>query len=167
MKENISGHNQPIYNLQTMLHCISHCSGSCPDVFPDGIYGEETQTAVSSFQQNHNLPITGTVNWETWEAIASEYEDAHIEESPPEMVEVMLNNHVCCAQMVQSMLQEIAKVHKCIPLPVLSGCMDEDTAGCLGEFQRRCGLPADGKINKKTWKSLALHFAAANHLEDL
>ena len=52
-------YNQPIRSLQTMLRTIALFSDAYERIVPDGIYGPETQTAISTFQRKRGLPVTG------------------------------------------------------------------------------------------------------------
>ena len=61
MKPGESFVGQPVRSLQTMLRVIAEDGGYIPTVVPDGIYGPQTATAVSTFQRRHALPITGIV----------------------------------------------------------------------------------------------------------
>ena len=49
-------YNQPIRSLQTMLRTIALFSDEYERIIPDGIYGPETQNAISNFQRNRGLP---------------------------------------------------------------------------------------------------------------
>ena len=46
------------------------------DLAADGIFGDETERAVLDFQKKNRLPATGTVDKETWNALASAYNRA-------------------------------------------------------------------------------------------
>ena len=50
---------QPVRSLQTMLRVLSEQDRNHPTVVPDGIYGQTTANAVSSFQRMHGIPVTG------------------------------------------------------------------------------------------------------------
>ena len=63
---------QPIRSLQTMLRVIAERDDRQPTIIPDGIYGPDTMTAVSAFQRNHGMPITGVADQDTWESIVAE-----------------------------------------------------------------------------------------------
>ena len=67
---------QPIRSLQTMLRVIAENDPTHVRLVPDGIYGPETTRAVSVFQRNHGLPVTGVTNQATWEAVVAVYEPA-------------------------------------------------------------------------------------------
>lgn len=55
----------PVRNLQTMLRYIAKQDSSYENVIPDGIYGAQTASAVSTFQRRNNLPITGVADLNT------------------------------------------------------------------------------------------------------
>ncbi len=67
---------KPIRTLQTMLRAIGRINPSITAVIPDGIYGRDTVAAVSSFQREFSLPVTGVVNLGTWERIVEIYDDS-------------------------------------------------------------------------------------------
>ena len=56
-----------------MLRAISRSYPFLPRLVPDGIFEERTEQAVVLFQQNFGLPPTGTVDNDTWDAVASVY----------------------------------------------------------------------------------------------
>ncbi|MBM7855454.1 peptidoglycan hydrolase-like protein with peptidoglycan-binding domain [Desulfohalotomaculum tongense] len=49
----------------------------------DGIYGLKTAQAVSAFQADQKLNVTGTVTGDTWEMLASHLEQPAVKETPP------------------------------------------------------------------------------------
>lgn len=67
---------QPVRSLQFMLREISYLHPFLPRVIPDGIFEEETRRAVTMFQQNFDLPVTGIVDNDTWDTIAAVYRRA-------------------------------------------------------------------------------------------
>ena len=50
--------------LQTMLNGKKYPCGAA-----DGEFGQATEKAVKTFQKKQNLPVTGTVDADTWQAI--------------------------------------------------------------------------------------------------
>ena len=61
--------------IQEYLAYISTVYTAIPTPSVTGVYGMETVQAVEAFQQEFNLPVTGTVGVITWDAIASLYSD--------------------------------------------------------------------------------------------
>lgn len=164
-----SYYNQPIRSLQTMLRTIAMFSDEYQRLVPDGIYGPETQAAVTTFQRNRGLPVTGITNQQTWEDVVRLYDSAMVELSPALPIEHGNNTAFPYTRgdedamlfMVQMMLRRIAGQHSCVCSPELTGRMDEIMMNSLMEFQRMSGLPATGTLDKVTWKNLALQFAGA------
>ncbi|MGN0439020.1 MAG: peptidoglycan-binding protein [Lachnospiraceae bacterium] len=59
--------------IQQQLNRISQNYPAIPRIAADGIYGENTQNAVSVFQRIFNLPATGIVDYPTWYKISQIY----------------------------------------------------------------------------------------------
>ena len=63
----------PVRNLQGWLRALSKNNGDIPEVFIDGIYGDETREAVRVFQALNGISPTGVVDISTFDAIYSAY----------------------------------------------------------------------------------------------
>jgi peptidoglycan hydrolase-like protein with peptidoglycan-binding domain len=68
--------SKEVYELQHMLRKIAQITGGVPLINTDGIYGEATREAVSVFQQENGLPVTGEVDKATWDRIFAVYKDS-------------------------------------------------------------------------------------------
>ena len=64
---------EKVRQLQYMLSVLSSHIPSIPPVTVDGIYGNNTKAAVLAAQRRFQLPETGTVGVQTWEAIYNQY----------------------------------------------------------------------------------------------
>lgn len=62
-----------VRTIQTQLNAISDNYPLIPKVRVDGVYGAQTQAAVSKFQEIFDLPVTGTVDFATWYQISNIY----------------------------------------------------------------------------------------------
>ena len=163
---------QPIRSLQTMLRVIAENDPAHQRIVPDGIYGPETVTAVSTFQRLHSLPVTGITDQDTWETIAAVYEDAIVEQDTAESLFVLLNPGQVIRQgerhphlhLVQGMLRALAETYGSIGTPSSSGILDEATADSLASFQALSSLPMTGTLDKHTWRHLALQYPLAANL---
>lgn len=160
---------QPIRSLQTMLRVIAESDGSLPSVVPDGIYGQQTMSAVTAFQKKYGLPVTGITDQSTWEAIVAIYEPALIviDEAQPlflifdPMEVITANQFHPNLFVVQGMLNVFALSNPSILAPGLTGYLDIPTAQALSAFQELNGLPMTGQLDKITWKNLALQYPTA------
>lgn len=161
---------QPVRSLQTMLRVIAESDRSLPSVIPDGIYGQQTVTAVSAFQRKYGLPVTGVADQATWETVAAVYEPAlvQVDEAQPlyiilDPLEVITENQVHPnLYIVQSMLKVYALAYAGLVAPDVTGVLDIPTAQALRTFQEQSNLPVTGRLDKLTWKHLALQYPAAS-----
>ena len=163
---------QPVRSLQTMLRVLSEQDRNHPTVVPDGIYGQTTTNAVSTFQRIHGLPVTGVTDQHTWDKIVAEYDRALIQVDQAEVLELILNPNEIIRRgddspyvyVVQALLTVLSEVYASIPRPAASGILDDQTADSLASFQQLNNLPMTGDLDKVTWKHLALHFPLAANL---
>lgn len=160
---------QPVRSLQTMLRVIAENDELQPSVIPDGIYGPQTATAVSTFQRRNGLPITGTVDQGTWERIVAAYEPALVQVGPVMPLEIILEPQQVIRQgeenpnlyLIQAILIVLSQAYGSITAPAVTGILDIPTANALSEFQTLALLPATGELDRQTWRHLALHYPAA------
>lgn len=169
-----SFYNQPIRSLQTMLRTIALFSDAYERIVPDGIYGPETQAAISTFQRKRGLPVTGITNQQTWDEIVRMYDEAMEALEPPQPIDYELGSEFpftrgdggARVKIAQHMLVQIAERYSCVCAPTVSGTMDDVMINSISEFQRLSGLPIDGKLDKTTWKHLVLQFVMAEMMNN-
>ena len=164
---------QPIRSLQQMLRVIAENDDRLPSVVPDGIYGADTARAVSAFQRSAGVPITGTVDQVTWDAIVARYEPALIAQGEAEPLRIILDPDQVIRRgernpnlyLVQAILVVLSQLYAGITPPGMNGILDIATADSISSFQEMSLLPVTGELDKETWKHLALHYPmAANRL---
>lgn len=165
---------QPIRSLQTMLRVIAEDDASLPTVVPDGIYGQETITAINAFQRRSGLPPTGVTDQTTWEAVVVAYDDALIRVGKATPIEIImdpgqvyqLGDSSPYLYLLQSMLLYLSLLYPNIGTPPHNGVLDSPTSEALAGFQLLAGLPPTGELDKKTWKYLVNQFTLnANRAE--
>lgn len=166
MKPGESFVEQPIRSLQTMLRVIAEDDPRLPTVVPDGIYGQATMQAVTTFQRLYGLPITGIVDQDTWNRIVSVYEPALIRIGPAEPIEIILEpgqvfrigDQNAYIYLLQSILTQLSTENATIIRPDHNGVFDNPTSEALAAFQLLAGLPPTGELDRITWKYLARQF---------
>ena len=164
---------QPVRSLQTMLRVLAEDNPQLPTVVPDGIYGPSTMQAVSAFQRQNGLPVTGIVNQSVWDTIVAAYEPARVRVDKAESIEIImdageeyvLGDTSPYIYLLQSMLTQLSKDHITITAPEHNGILDESTAGALSAFQKLSSLPETGSLDKITWKHLVRQFTLNAHHE--
>lgn len=166
---------QPIRSLQTMLRVIAENDPRYVRIVPDGIYGPETVRAISTFQRNHGLPVTGITDLPTWDAVVAVYEPATIEQDSAYPLHIILNPRQAIRKgerhphlyLVQGMLAALAEIYQSIQAPSLTGILDEITSDAISSFQYLNNIPITGHLDKTTWKHLALQYPLAANLQTL
>ena len=162
---------QPVRSLQTMLRVLAEDDNRLPTVIPDGIYGPSTMQAVSAFQRQNQLPVTGIVDQPTWDAIANVYEPALIRIEKAQPIEILLDpgevfrygDSSPYIYLLQGMLTQLSGDHPTIVQPGHSGIIDDSTQNALRGFQVLAGLSPTGEMDKITWKYLVHHFTLNAH----
>lgn len=162
---------QPVRSLQTMLRVLSEDDPTYPTVIPDGIYGPDTQYAVSTYQRKRGLPVTGVADQVVWDHLVSDYELASIRIEPAESIEIIMDPGQVFQKgesspyiyLLQSMLTQLSRDHSTIPMPNHNGILDDSTSVSLASFQELSGLTPDGTLDKITWKHLVHQFTLNAH----
>ena len=171
MRPDSSFVEQPVRSLQTMLRVIALDDGRYQNIIPDGIYGPDTFNAVTAFQRQNNIPITGITDQQTWDAIVAVYEPALVRVGKADNIEILLepgavftlgdsDPHI---YLVQAMLAQLADTYTQIPHPAHTGTLDHETVRSLRAFQRFAGLPDNGNADRITWKNLSRQFTLDAH----
>lgn len=172
MRPNESYLGQPIRSLQTMLRVIAEHDPTHQTVHPDGIYGQQTASAVAGFQKKHGLPVTGVADQNTWETIVQIYEPALIQVNEAHPLHIVLNPNQVIRRgerhphvdLIQAILTTLSQAYDSIGVPSRSGILDDATMDSLASFQQLNGLPMTGHLDKVTWKQLAIHYPLAVNL---
>ena len=165
---------QPVRSLQTMLQVIALTDTRIPLVIPDGIYSQQTISAVNRFQQLYGLPITGVADQTTWEKIAEIYEPARINAEPASPIEILIDRNQALkpgdsgpyVYFLQIMLKQLSDVYASVQAPEITGNYDKATTEAVQSFQKINNLPATGITNKETWMHIEKQFTLLMHREN-
>ncbi len=151
-----------IKEVQDMLYYISFFDKNIPRINPDGIFGEKTREAVTEFQREYGLPLTGEVDYATWNRLYEIYSSLsntndlplalHVFPNPP--YNVTDNEKSNVVYVVQIIINTLA-YHLDIPNVALDGVMGPETQKSVREFQRINRLPQTWIVDKRTWNALS------------
>lgn len=124
-----------VSDLQTRLMELDYLDEDEPGT----VYEETTKLAVEHFQAQHGLPVTGTVDEETYDLLMSDeaqYYTITIEAEGTDVSEL------------QQRLYELDYIDK------VTGYFGTDTEEAVEKFQKLNGLTEDGKVGKNTREML-------------
>ena len=154
-----------VYELQRKLLCLHNAGYPIPAIVPDGIYGEETENAVSVFQGLQGIPQTGRVDERTWKALDEasggamdscrrsdpiypyEYNKRGGKVSPEDRSDLMY--------IIQIILRTLESQYKDLVRQPLSGICDETTRRNVSVLQSLWGLQQSGNVDLETWNMMA------------
>lgn len=145
-----------------MLRLISDSDSRILPLIPDGYFGPNTIASVRSFQEAYGLPVTGSVDQQTWDTITDAYGRALQEQTPPVTQPLWFpgqsvrpgeaNVHL---YLVQAMLLALSKYYPDLTPPdQVNGTLDNTTVESLRWLQRAADLPETGVLNTLTWYAL-------------
>lgn len=156
---------QAIANLQRYLRQLSYFNEEIGEVPIDGIFDTVTEEGVRAFQEAEGLPVTGRVDFVTWERLFDAYNRSIEEKSPPHRIahfprlpenySVELGEAQFLVSIIQNALRELSVVYDDLGDVPLSGEYDEATARAVRVFQEKNGLPQTGAVDRRTWNALA------------
>lgn len=154
---------QGVRVLQYYLRFISFFDKSIPFINFDGVYGQETADAVSTFQAQFGLTPDGITGSKTWNAIISEYDDI-LNSLPYEYSSyssLLYPGFVITTgatgkvlEQIQTYINVIAQNNSNVPAVTVDGVYGESTANSVRAIQRLYGIPPQGVVGALTWNAI-------------
>ena len=153
----------PVSSLQYMLRQLSRTYQFLPDLVVDGVFGERTLEAVMRFQRETGLPVTGTVDQATWDAIrncwlAQQTKTGYSRAArifPSEGIQVQEGQTREYMIVPQTMFNILSRQFEGITPCDADGCLGPATVSNLCWLQKAAELPQTGCIDTATWDSLS------------
>ncbi|MBR2354372.1 MAG: peptidoglycan-binding protein [Clostridia bacterium] len=153
-----------VQNVQYLLSYLSAFYNEIPPLTVDGIYGSSTENAVRAAQALFDLPMTGSVDFDTWdvlyrtylgflETIPFRYVEGNILPYPG--VPLRIGSEDDSVRVLQEYLNFIARFDDRIPETGVTGYFGERTRGAVIAFQEAEGIPPSGTVASVTWNAIA------------
>lgn len=165
MAENIF-ERDAIRNIQRYLRQLSLENDSAVTIPVDGIWAEQTRRALMRFQRAEGLPVTGTVDRDTWEILKQKYDESVALNSPPLKLdlfprniyggeyEITLGESGFLVDTVQYLLRELSRLYGFSDYTP-SGAYDDKTEELVRDFQKKNGIEVTGRVGRETWDAMA------------
>lgn len=157
----------PVELIQRDLRRISKNYPAIPYISTNlGIYDQETENAVSKFQEIFNLPITGIVDKATWYKIKYIYtsvkklSDLYSEGLTEEEITFLYDDELSYGdtgievEYVHYYLDAIAFLDEDIPRLKTNSVYSDNTITMVRAFQKKYGLPVTGVFTYTDWNVL-------------
>ena len=152
-----------VQEIQFYLQRISRFNSAVQSPVLDGIYGNDTQRAVISFQNAYGLSPTGIVDERTWADIVAIYNGTldNVTEPEPPLNTVPYPDYVISVgskgeypRYIQEALNVINNVFLTIPELVTDGIYGSKTQAAVTEFASLFGYNAENGIGKELWNKI-------------
>ncbi len=154
---------EEIRQIQTMLRELSFFDDSIERIIPDGIYGEQTQEAVRSFQRANNLYVTGEVDNDTWDKIVEAYENNYRDNQRQVSVVIIdeldvpieVGSASSSLYVIQAMILALSDYFDNIDAIDITGVFDAPTQTEVEKIQIISGLTPNSLIDRAFINALA------------
>ena len=161
MKEGDSGTD--VQNVQYLIAYLAEFYNTIPSVSIDGAFGPSTADAVRAVQRTFELPITGEVDFDTWDVMYRTYL-GFIETIPFEYIEgnilpypgipLRIGSSDDSVRVLQEYLNFVSENITEIPSVSVTGYFGEQTRSAVLALQSFLGIPATGTVASVTWNAL-------------
>lgn len=151
-----------IRDLQHMLDRLSLRFPQLPRLAETGVFDEATLEAVMVFQRDFGLPVTGTVDHNTWNAIVDAYREDLLHYGAPAPLRVLPDGAFRAGagqsgepvRIAQAMLCALSNSLANFPQCQTSQVNEGGTLHDFRQVQKLAGLPETGELNRATWEFL-------------
>lgn len=155
-----------VVSLQYFLVLLSRFVDFIPEITVDGSYGEATANAVRSFQQYKGLPVTGSVDRQTWDSLYQAYagitdylrQTNKVQPVPTQPfpgVTLRRGDVGPSVRVMRTYLSYISDYFFDLPSIGISNTFDMRLQNTVQAFQRIFALNPTGQIDQRTWNTIA------------
>lgn len=154
---------QPVSIIQYYLNFLAYFNNTLPTVTVDGIFGEDTENAVKTFQREHGLTPDGIVGEKTWNAIIDEYRRT-VNSLPFEFQtysSLLYPGYVItegatgkAVEQLQTYLRVISQNLDAVPPVTVDGVYGPQTIRAVEAVQSLYGMPVTGYVGPLTWNAI-------------
>ena len=160
----LSSSGSGVLVLQYYLEYISLFVPTVQAIKPDGVFGEQTEASVISFQKTYGLEQTGIVDRAVWNSIQStyynilsgiNYEFSEGATLPYPGRVLFIGSTGEDVRALQEYLNYVSGVYTEIPKVTVDGDFGEETERAVIAFNKAFGIPGDNtRVTAQTWKTL-------------
>ena len=153
-----------VVNVQYLLSYLSQFYDFIPQINIDGIFGSDTDSAVRAFQQGFDIPVTGEVDLNTWDALYKTYL-GFLETIPFKYVEgnilpypgvpLRLGTEDDSVRVLQEYIGYISRSISSIPFVPVTGYYGTQTRDAVYALQSLLGIVPSGVVAAATWDGIA------------
>ncbi len=153
-----------VSNVQYLIAYLAQFYSTIPSIAVDGIYGSATADAVRSVQKAFDLPVTGEVDYATWdimyrtyigfiEAIPLKYIEGNIIPYPG--VPLRRGSDSESVRLLQEYINYISQFYDEVSTLPVTGYFGTQTENAVITLQRLLGIEQSGTVAAPTWDAIS------------
>jgi len=157
----INQKREVVREIQRFLYELSLRFAWLPTVFPDGDYGPQTRRAVLAYQKYAELPQTGEVDYNTWEALYRQYRttfDFRTREADPsvayEGLPLKVGSRGYSVFLLRAALGELARFYPTLPSLAPTSLFQHSTEQAVRALQRVYRMEPSGVVDVALWNRI-------------
>ena len=152
-----------VRSLQYYLAVIAYFNDAIPALTIDGYFGDETRSAVETFQRSEGLAVDGVVGRETWNAIIDRYDRilATLPDEPGEDADTIYPGRFISEGQqgsevlrLQRFINLAAESYGYVPRVAEDGDFGSGTAAAVRAIQQNNGIEPSGVVGPVTWSTI-------------
>ena len=153
-----------VNNVQYLIAYLAQFYNTIPSVAVDGIFGIATEEAVKDLQRTFELPVTGAVDYATWdimyrtyigliETIPLKYIEGNIIPYPG--VPLRRGSESESVRLLQEYINFIAQFYGEVPTLPVTGYFGTQTENAVIILQGLLGIEQNGTVAAATWDAIS------------
>ncbi len=153
-----------VSNIQYLIAFLAQFFDTIPSVDIDGVFGAATADAVRSVQKTFELPVTGAVDFRTWDIMYRTYL-GFIEDIPLKYIEgniipypgvpLRRGSESDDVRVLQEYINYISNFYDELPPLSVTGFFGTQTEAAVITLQNLFGIEPSGTVAAPTWNAIA------------
>ena len=163
-----------IYEVQRFLYELGLRYEWLPTVSADGIYGENTKEAVRQFQRRFELPVTGLVDYDTWQLLYAQFDetrrlrtDTPSPSLTPGTLPLKIGSRGYGLVWLNSALMELSSYYPSLPPLAPTSIYQFSTATAVRALERVYQREETGEVDVVLWNAIFSDLASKQRANDI
>ncbi len=160
-------YGNPVRTLQYYLNVIAYFNPEIPSGPLDGVFGEQTENQLKTFETFYGINPDGILDRDTWilmqriynnilSGLPEGYEKETAALYPGYNLTVGMSNDD--VRDLQTYLNLIGRTYQAIPTVPVTGYLGPETENAVRQFQENFGIPVTGFVGAPTWDAIAREY---------
>ena len=152
----IRDRSNAVREAQRFLLEIHYADAYIPHIAIDGIYGVKTVEAIRIFQTYNNLPVTGEIDYITWNLLYEQYKESYLKRNNYDFLILEKNLPLTVGavgedvELLQFLINRISAKYLAVDRVITNGFYGYEVANAVSEIQRIYRIAPTGILDRNT-----------------